>query len=110
METLPAQVTGLDLLRREYGTLSMAVHASSKNFRMTEAGGVPSLWMSDRAALGRWTTREAGTLVALNLLLFCLFCDELRGTRLVGVRKAVSLVIPPKLRPAVRKALKVRLP
>lgn len=105
----PNNITGLQIIKAEFSTLSKAVHASAKGFRMTVNASETLLWSTQKAALGMWGTREASVLTALNLLLLTLFREELRGTSQQHLRKAVSLAIPHPRHNAVKSALKVTL-
>ncbi len=107
---LPGQVHGLDQLQIEYRTLSRAVHASAKIFRMTDDSQVTVLWKNERAALGAWQTREKRTFILINQLLLCVFRDQLQGAALPEVRKAAAFTIPAATRPLVQQHLHIRLP
>lgn len=106
---IPSQIAGVDGLVREYGLLSSAVHGSAVSFRMTRSGDVPKLWGSSKASLGAWSTREGHTLMLLNLILTTLFREDLKGSKLPNLRKAISLVVPPSKHASIRSHLGVRL-
>ncbi len=106
---LPRAVTGIDLLEREYATLSRAVHASAVSFRMTADAAAVQLWSPSTASLGKWNSRESDCITAVNLLLVSVFRSELQGARLPGLRQAVSLSISTSRHAAVKKALGVTL-
>lgn len=97
-------------LRSEYQTLSRAVHASAKSFRMTLDPDRIVLFSDHKIRLKQWSSREKRVLSGLNLLLLSLFRTHLAGARLPNLRKAVSLAISGTKRPAIRKHLSVRLP
>lgn len=90
---LPRSVTGLDLLHGEYGTLSRAVHAAAKGFRMTSEGDTTQLWNADIKQLRAWAKREKQSVVAVNLLLLSLFRTGLSGAQQLNLREAISLVV-----------------
>src|SRR5579863_3506727 len=68
-----ATVDPIPHIQAEYATLSKAVHASAKNFRMTKDVKTTLLWSSAVASFGQWQTREAAVLLNLNLLLLVHF-------------------------------------
>jgi hypothetical protein len=102
-------VTGLTVIKKEYGTLSRAVHASARNFRMAPDASTTLLWKDNAVSLAQWIRREQQSLAGLNLLLATLFRTELLGAQQQSLRKALSLVIPPSLHSRVRSELKVRV-
>jgi hypothetical protein len=101
--------TGLPVLKTEYSTLSRAVHASAKGFRMTSEVGSTLLWSSKASSVGAWATRESTLLSALNLLLMSLFRTDLRGTYQQNLRKAISLTINSTKHPSLKKDLNITL-
>lgn len=102
-------VTGLASIKDEYATLSRAVHASAKNFRMSPNVHQTALWKPEAASLGQWRTREQHTLSGLNLLLITVFREFLQGTQQSALRKSLSFVIPASLQPKVKSELKVSI-
>lgn len=104
-----ATVDPMPRIRKEYATLSKAVHASAKGFRMTEDIKSTLLWSDAKASLGQWQTRESAVLVGLNLLLLAHFRGELAGASASPLREAVSLVIPTSLYPEIKANLAVVL-
>lgn len=103
-------VTGLASIKDEYGTLSRAVHASAKSFRMSPNVHDVALWKPDAISLGQWRTREQHTLGGLNLLLVSMFRSVLSGTQQPGLRKALAIVIPSSIHSRVKTELKVTIP
>ncbi len=101
-------ITGLGETATEYSTLSRAVHGGQR-FRMTVGSGTTQLWSSAKANLGAWSTREARTIAALNLVLLTAFRRHLEGARLPLLRKAVSLTVPTAKHTALRQHLKIAL-
>jgi len=102
-------VTGLAVIKREYGTLSRAVHASAKNFRMAPDANTTLLWKDNSVSLAQWQTREQHTLAGLNQLLTTLFRAELMGAQQQSLRRVLSVVIPSSLHSRIRSELKVRV-
>jgi hypothetical protein len=100
-------ITGLALIKTEYSTLSRAVHASSKGFRMSPNAREVVLWNADAASLGRWISRERSTLCGLNLLLTAIFRRFLQGAQQIGMRQSLSLVIPKSFHLRIKSELKV---
>ena len=103
-------LTGLATMKEEYSTLSRAVHASAKSFRMSPNVHDILLWKPDAVSLGQWRTREQHTLCALNLLLTAIFRHFLSGAQQTGLRKALAAVIPPSMHARVKTELKVTIP
>jgi hypothetical protein len=96
-------------LQNEYSTLSKAVHASAKSFRMTNDVKTTLLWNEAKPSLNQWQTREAAVLTNINLLLLAHFRENLSGAAEAGLREAVSLAIPAAAYPEVKANLKVVL-
>jgi hypothetical protein len=109
LKDLDGAITGIETLKKEYATLSKAVHGSAKIFRMSRDGIVTGLNLSSSADLGAWSTRENATITAANLLLICFFADHIRGAALPNLRKSISLAVPLKKHASVKAALQVTL-
>ncbi|MBS7418652.1 hypothetical protein [Pseudomonas syringae] len=109
LKDLDGSITGIEVLKAEYATLSKAVHGSAKTFRMSRDGVVTGLNLGSLADLGAWSTREKSTITALNLLLLCFFSDHLKGATLPNLRKSISLAIPSVKHAAIKAALQVTL-
>jgi hypothetical protein len=106
---IPVAITGLEVLREEYATLSRAVHATGKTFRMSIDGVGPQLWSSEVSRLGAWSTREKATVSGLNCLLMCLFREHLEGSRVPNLRKAISLSIQSRKLAEIKRVLGITL-
>ncbi len=102
-------LTGLDLLKSEYSTLSKAVHGSAKGFRMTERLGDVRLWIDDKASVGKWSARERDVIAGLNLLLLSIFQEHLQGAKVLGLRQVLGLSIKKPIRVAIKKDLGITL-
>jgi hypothetical protein len=100
---------GLEVLEQEYSTLSRAVHASARSFRMTGDVSTAILWSGKAASARAWSTREALVVQGLNLVLMSLFRDDLKGTRLPNLRKAISLAMPSRRIAKIRTSIGVSL-
>jgi len=109
VEGVPKGLAGLELIEKEYSTLSRAVHASAKSFRMTTATSTPTLWSFTPQSISGWSTRERSVIQGLNYILLCLFREALCGTRLPNLRKSISLVVPRAKHVAIRQHYKVSL-
>lgn len=105
LDAVPAQISGLSRIKEEYQTLSLAVHASAKPFRMTDDVSTTLLWSDAKDRLGKWATREAACIIGICLLIVDLHHSKLTGTQRQGVRDALSFVF----NQGVRKALKTNL-
>ena len=104
-----ATIDPMPHLQNEYSTLSKAVHASAKSFRMTNDVKTTLLWNEAKPSLSQWQTREAAVLTNINLLLLAHFRENLSGAAEAGLREAVSLAIPTAAYPEVKANLKVVL-
>jgi hypothetical protein len=102
------QCSGLDVVRKEYGVLSRAVHGSA-TFRMTAGQDSTALWESSKVNLAKWATRESVSLTGLNLLLMAMFRQHLQGARLPTLRSLISLAVPASKYGLVKKELGVSL-
>lgn len=109
LKKLDEALTGVEILKKEYATLSKAVHGSAKVFRMSRDGTVTGLNLSSPAELGAWNSREKATIAAINLLLTCFFAEHLSGAALPNLRKSISLAIPVKKHANLRASLQVTL-
>jgi hypothetical protein len=105
-----ASVTGLAIIKDEYGTLSRAVHASARSFRMSPNVHEVALWRPDAQSLGQWHTRERLNLTGLNLLLTTMFRESLSGAQQRSLRTALALVIPASSRKKVKDQLGITIP
>lgn len=106
---LPKAATGLEQLESEYATLSKAVHASSRSFRMTEGEINVLLWKDDAAKLGAWSTREKGTVQALSLLTICLLADDLKGAKNGPTRDALQFALAKNARQELKANLSITI-
>jgi hypothetical protein len=100
---------GLNVISREHATLSKAVHAASRDFRMTGDASTVLLWSYSEPSLNKWLVRESTTIRGANLLLLTIFCDKLSATRLPDLRRAVSLAIPTGMHGRVKSTFGVTL-
>jgi hypothetical protein len=94
---------GLGSLKKEYGTLSRAVHASGGDFRMTKQGEVNRVFLGDGIRLNKWATRESDTVNAVNTLYLFFFRDLLKGASERNHRKAIGLTLPEARARAIKK-------
>lgn len=106
---LNSRLTGLEILKQEYATLSMAVHGSAKSFRMTKDSG-PKYFVVDGASKGQWVTRNKLIMRGLNLLLLSLFRDSLSATKKRNLRKSVSFSLRAKDKCWIKEAFGVTIP
>jgi hypothetical protein len=88
------QIDAMPGLRAEYATLSKAVHASAKSFRMTKDINETLLWSDAKEQQGMWRTREHVVLLNINLCLLALFRRELEGAASPALRGAIGLAVP----------------
>ena len=109
LDGVPADLKGTEILRKEYATLSMAVHASSVGFRMSASGQLPALCDPQLEKLGMWLARERKTLLGMNMLLLSIYRSELQGAAHRGLRGALGYVVPLGKHPKIRAELRVSL-
>ena len=110
MSSLPANsqhIMGIPLIEQEYRNLSRAVHASSRDFRMTEEGKAISLWSPDEKRISIWSTHEKRTIEGINLLFLNLFRIYLTGAKQMNLRKSLSFSIPKTKDAKIKSTLKV---
>jgi len=101
--------SSLSILSNEYKQLCLAVHGSSRSFRMTADPNQTVLCNTDIANIGGWFTRLKNVIIGINLLLILFFNEHLTGTRLPNLRKVISFTIPDNKYQDVRSLCKVRL-
>ena len=102
-------LTGISQIKKEYALLSKAVHGSSEIFRMTKTGEIEGLNIFSEPDLGAWSTRESLTIINLNKILIVFFKNYLQGTANSNLRKSLSIAIPPKYYPDIRRLFGVNL-
>lgn len=102
-------VSGIDILKAEYATLSKAVHASAVSFWMTAETDSILLWTSQPEKAGMWASREKKTIQGVALLTLSLFAEQLTGTQKPGVRETVGLLFAKNMRAQIRAAHKINL-
>lgn len=102
-------ITGIEVLKSEYATLSKAVHGSAKTFRMSREGIVSGLNLNSPADLGSWLAREKMTISSINLILVCFFAERISGAALPNLRKSISLAINSNKHASIKTALQVTL-
>src|ERR1035437_7369056 len=108
LDGIDRSVSGLDMLGREYGSLSKAVHGSA-SFQMTAEKGSTSLWTSELKSLRKWRTRERLVLLSVNLLLMTFFRENLQGAQHPQLRKAISFAVSPARIPEIKSILGIAL-
>lgn len=91
LENFSDQKNGLSTLKEEYATLSKAVHGSAMSFRMTKNLTDIKIWSNDISKVGQWSTRENHVIQSINLLLIHFFCEELKGAKLLPLRKVLGI-------------------
>lgn len=103
------RVTGLDILKKEYATHSLAVHGSAKAFRMTTANG-PKYFSIDDADKARWVTRNRLVIRGLNLLLIAIFRESIAATKKRNLRESIALSLQSKDRDWIKECYAVTIP
>lgn len=101
---------GLNTLKTEYSTLSKAVHASAREFRMTDKIPEVLLWSTEEKKIGIWSTRERKVVEALCLLLMTYFCEHLTGTKNTALRQMLFFALSSNKRELVKQQLHVSIP
>ncbi|MEN8221357.1 MAG: hypothetical protein ABFS56_34430 [Pseudomonadota bacterium] len=108
-QSVDDKITYVSRLKKEYSTLSKAVHGSSKGFRMTSSTRFPALMVADSIKLSQWVAREKQVILIVNQLLLTMFIEYLQGTKLRDLRKSISLVIPHKLHDEIKEKFNIHL-
>ena len=106
---VPPNQSGLSQLEEEYATLSMAVHGSAVNFRMTDAAAEVLLWKDDPARAGKWGARERKVLEGISLLLAYRFRSHLQGTSLPHVRNMLAYNISKAQQKSLKSLARVNI-
>lgn len=106
---LPEGMQPVGALRARYGELSNAVHSSSKAMRMSADELKATIWKSDAASLGKWSTAQKNVLRDINLLLLILLSEHLKGAAAKPLRETLSLVISGAKDADIKKHLSVRI-
>lgn len=86
--------SGIASLKKEYGILSRAVHASASDFRMTQMGEVNRAFITDPIRMRKWLKRESETIMAVNTLYLYFFRDLLQGASHRNHRKIIGVSYP----------------
>lgn len=103
-------VTGVALLKKEYSTLSKAVHGSSISFRMTNIEEhFPALMLTEVPKLNQWITRGKKVMQIVNQILLSMFSEKLQGAKLRNLRKSISFAIPQNVFDQIRNQFGIRL-
>jgi len=98
----------IPLIRKEYATLSKAVHASAKSFHMTKSGGI-TITNLDQVEYNKWVSRHSTSLLWINVVLVMLYSHFLTGSQNSDLRKSVSLAIPSRYHEIIASQLDVHL-
>lgn len=109
IKNVQSDLTGLSLISEEYKKLSIAVHSSAVDFRMTEGATNLLLWNTDNKHESIWETHEKKTLQGLNMLMLTIFRQLLQGASLGSVRQALGLVIPSRKDAEIKAKLRVTI-
>ncbi|MEH8149181.1 hypothetical protein [Aeromonas veronii] len=104
-----SSISGIEAVKKEYATLSKAVHGSSKLFRMTKTGKIEGLNIVSSPDFSGWVTRESAVLNALNLTFLCFYKDDLTGMANINLRKTISLAINKNKFSKIKEKFKVNL-
>jgi hypothetical protein len=105
-----SNIDAMPPLRTEYATLSKAVHASAKSFRMTNNIKETQLWSAASDQKGKWQTRERAVISSLNLLLLALYRTQMSGASASALREAIALALPASLLSEVKLQMNVVIP
>ena len=109
LPTNSESIIGIPLLEMEYDKLSLAVHASSRDFRMTDEGKAIAFWSPDARRIGIWSTHEKRTIEGVNLLFLNMFKDHLTGTKQSNLRTSLSFAIPKTKDAKIKNTLKITI-
>jgi len=103
-------VESLAAFKKEYATLSKAVHGSNVAFQMTAQSETINLWNADAAGVGKWATREKAVVGAVVSILAILYRSKLQGASQLGVRQVMALILPPSIKAKIKSQLSINLP
>ena len=109
LKDVPSNINGVEMMEKEWRTLSRAVHGSAKSFRMTAGGRIPCLFTAAKDKVGAWSTRESKCLLGVNLMLVSLFKKYLQGAKMRNLRKAISLVVLKANQANIKSELNINL-
>jgi hypothetical protein len=107
LENVPPALDGIKRIKEEYKTLSLSVHASAKQFRMTDDVSKVLIWSSSKEKIAKWSAREGACLTGIALTLIALNKDSLNGTQKSGLRTALSFIFMPGLISKIKSHYKI---
>src|SRR5579885_771658 len=110
LQGLSHQQSGIEVIRKEYATLSKAVHASARGFRMTQNSPAVLLWSTEKSRAAMWAARERKVCEGIISLACALFAQSLQGTKNSAVREMLYFVLPPAKRVLLKNKLKITVP
>lgn len=107
--SIDPEISGISLLKKEYSTLSKAVHGSSINFRMTHSNSFPALMIPDDSKLNQWLARENRAIQVINQILITTYAKNLQGAKVRNLRKSISFAVPEGMHGSYRNIFGIRL-
>jgi len=110
LKPFPIAATSLATLKKEYATLSKAIHGSDVAFQMTAQSDSINLWSADPAGVGKWKSREASVIAAVVSILATLHRAKLQGTSRLGLRQLMKLALPLSVQARIKNQLNINLP
>lgn len=99
-----------NLLDREYGTLSKAVHGSNVLFRMTTSDGKTNIGNANLADLAKWSTRERVSIDVCLTVVVGILHEYLDGAKMPNLRGAMRLALLPNSKSALKALYNVNIP
>lgn len=105
-----SKISSVDEFEKSYRNLSNVVHASSTDLRTTTQSSVIMLWKKDKASIGKWATEFRRVVLAANLIMLCLFASHLQGAKHLGLRQAISKIVPASTKPKIKAAININIP
>lgn len=106
---LPEPLKGIGELKAHYKHLSNVVHASAREFRMTNEVENLKLWNVSADGIGKWASTHKNVLRDVNLLLLSLFSKHLKGAARKGLREGLAIVIPAVRDASIKTNLGVKI-
>jgi hypothetical protein len=106
---VPDSLKGVAELKKQYGQLSNVVHASARQFRMTDEIETSRLWKTTADGVGKWSAMQKNVLRDTNHLLLVLFSEKIQGAANKGLREALALAIPSSRDASVKSSLDVKI-
>lgn len=101
--------SAVDSIESDYAKLSISVHASRVDYRMTAQNAYPSLSSASKVSLGQWLSQERSVIRLAIVLMLVIYQKQLRGAGSRGLRTIAGLVLSADKKARVMTELAIRL-